>query len=291
MSVQETVVVPPVATPEEVENLKKDIAEREVADVLAVKTPPRSPVGSGNESDVSTLSKAPKKKHYQPRIARTRKNMIGKLQELYQIAGKTEVEIRAMNLHRRRKASIQQLLATELEACMNKELEEKTGIPISGSAEQKKEWAVDLLYRFDVTACKLLEKGCEFLPVPVSIDGFANTFTESPQLESEVKSCFREWIEQDDAEWLRELSTPGTRLLMCHFYALASCLKRRPDKNVKDFPDDLPPGAKSALFEAKIRQAAFPYRKRPTLQPQKTTILPPKAVQRIIPSHTKVLHV
>ena len=140
--------------------------------------------------------------------------MIKKLQELYTIGGKTADEIRAMNLHRRRKASIELMLRTEIEHHMNKEVEKKTGIPLTGTDEQKCEFATELLFRFDMTCCRLLERGVEFLPFDVSLDGFAQTFDDSPQLQAEVKGCFREWIHDPENQWSR---LPNLKLLRAYF--------------------------------------------------------------------------
>ena len=189
-------------TEQRVEEEQKLEADLKISSILAV--PDKD---SDNESVMSELSPVkPKRKKYNPKAAKTRKNMIRKLQELYAMTGKTQEEIRAMNLHRRRKASIQDLLKNEVQFQMDKVIEKKTGVPLTGTEEQKRLWCCDLLFRFDMTCCKLLERGVEFLPVNVSIDGFTRTFEESPQLQREVKDCFEEWIMSADQSWISEIS-------------------------------------------------------------------------------------
>jgi hypothetical protein len=141
---------------------------------------------------------------------------------------------------------------------MNKEIEQKTGIPLTGSDAEKCEFATQLLFRFDMTCCKLLEKGVEYLPFDVSLDGFTETFDESPQLQAEVKGCFREWIQDPENKWVAECSGPGIRLAMAHFYAIAQCLKKR-GKPKKEFPADLSLNGKVALAQAGFKSVISPY--------------------------------
>jgi len=66
-------------------------------------------VNSDAESHVSVLSPVKKsnRKKYNPKNAKTRKNLIRKLKELYTIGGMSEDNVKSLNLHRRRKASIE----------------------------------------------------------------------------------------------------------------------------------------------------------------------------------------
>lgn len=217
--------------------------EDKIADVLAVK------------DDVISLLSSPKKK-YQPRGAKTRKDLIGKIRELLAMNGHSEEEIRTMNLNRRRKNSLGQLLGEQLRIRMDKHVNDKLGIPDDQVGRDK--YCVDMLVRFDITLCKALERGVEFLDFGYSLDGFASQFEKSPALQAELRGCFDEWLSDPTNSWVRDFAGPGTRLAMVHFYSALNCLRKR-QKPKKEFPRDLSPPMKKALVEAAFRKNLMPY--------------------------------
>ena len=73
----------PEQVKEQIEQEHKAEADLKISSVLAVPEPVCEEL-SGNESTISQLSpEKPKRKKYAPKGAKTRKNMIKKLQELY----------------------------------------------------------------------------------------------------------------------------------------------------------------------------------------------------------------
>ena len=149
--------------------------EDKIADILAVKKD-LSPLVSPKASPV---------KSYEPRSAKTRKELIGKIDQLLRMNGHSEQEIRAMNLKRRRKNSLGQLLGEQLRIRMDSHVNEKLGIPKDQAGRDK--YCIDMLVRFDITLCKALERGVEFMNFGYSLNGFASEFEKSPALQTEMR--------------------------------------------------------------------------------------------------------
>jgi len=226
-------------------NTVEPTCEAKIANVLAVSEDPISPLPS------------PKKQRYQPKGTKTRKDLIAKIRELLLMNGHSEEEVRSMNLCRKRKNSLGQLLGEQLRIRMDKHVNEKLGIPEDKVGRDK--YCVDMLVRFDITLCKALEKGLGFLDFGYSLDGFANQFEKSPGLQAEMRGCFEEWLQDESNTWVKDFAGPGTRLAMIHFYSMLNTVHKT-NQPKKRFPEDLSPSMKGALVEASFRKNLMPYK-------------------------------
>ena len=195
---------------------------------------------------------------YRPSNNVTRKKLITKVREIMRVSGKDEAEIKDLNLHRRRKNSLKRLLRSELDCAMNRDLEKKIGLPADPA--KREEWVLNTLYRLDLTFCKMLEKGVDFLGSPVVIDGFSEEIENTPGLQEEIKGAFAEFLRDPDNEWIKEYSSPGIRLVMAHAYAGLSVARRRPRHQQPSFRR-LPSHAQAGIIQAKLKKTFSPYPK------------------------------
>jgi hypothetical protein len=239
-------------------------AEKKITDVLAVKSS-----GSEAEEEMRETYKEEKtnrKTKYKAPGQRNRKFLIKKLKDILIMNGKAPEEIRAMNLGRRRKNSITSMIGEEVRKRMESDIQQKMGIP--ESEEGKKEYAVDLLVRCDLTLSHTLEKGLDYFDTGFTMSGFTDEL-QNPNVQREMRSCFSEFVnDPENFEMVQAYCGPWTRLAMLHFYGAMKAV-RKVDPNEKKLPKhfpkrSLPPAIplqnlKGAALEATFRKNLLPY--------------------------------
>jgi hypothetical protein len=240
------------------------LAEKKIADVLAVKSS-----GSEGEEEMRETYKEEKsnRKKYKAPGQRNRKFLIKKLKDILIMNGKSPEDIRSMNLARRRKNSITTMIGEEVRKRMEADIQQKMGIP--DSEEGKKEYAVDLLVRCDLTLSHTLEKGLDYFDTGFTMSGFTDEL-QNPNVQREMRSCFSEFVnDPENFEMVQAYCGPWTRLAMLHFYgAMKAIRKVKPnEKELRHFPKQrntthpaIPiSNLKVAAVEASFRKNLLPY--------------------------------
>ena len=234
-----------------------DTCEQEMAEILCVtdKTPdinqeiePKSPEKTINQEN----------QPFVPGGIKTRADLIIKIQESANVVG-NHSEVKSLQLHRRRKNSLESILREQVARAVEAQSEKDLGIP--EDTEGRLNYAIDMLYSFDLCLCKALEKACEFVQAsPVEITGFAKTIDSDPRIKHEIKQSFKDWISESEGMrgWVESCASPSTRLLLCHLYPLMAVARKKGQK----LQEDLPVNLKLAAARAKLRATLDPPRPR-----------------------------
>ena len=191
---------------------------------------------------------------------KNRTDLIEKIQQSAELLGNQD-EVKKMRLHRRRRKSLENILKDQIEKGVFREAEAANNIP--HEKEQRLDYAVDTLYNFDLMMCKAIEKGCEMFDViPVEVNKLAETIDQDIRIKTEIKRGFRDWIEESPgmSAWVDEMSSPSTRILLCHLYPLMHCVKVKA-KGRK--PQEIPNRMRFEALKAKIRATVDPPRRTP----------------------------
>jgi hypothetical protein len=228
-----------------VENQPKNAVEEELAECLKV--------DSDCESNVSQLSTT-KEKHV-PKTLKTRKAIIRKIQETSVHLG-NELEIKSKRIHRMRKGSLDHLLKEQVARLVQRSAETHLGIP--QEEDKRLEYAVQCLYKFDICVLKLTEKCVAWANIGVTVDGLASAIDTDSEMKAEVKCALRDFIVESDLDWVKEVASPTTRLLLCHLYPLCSVLRK---KQVTPKRPQICPEMNPGLAIAKVRSVFRPPQK------------------------------
>ena len=232
------------------------LVDDEVSRVLAVSD-------SDNES-VHSIPEKKVKKH-------TRPFMIRQLKEILAANGFSSDEIRDMKLTRRRKQSLANILEAEVGKRIQRGVEEKLGIP--QDADGRTKYAVNMLYRADLSLCKLVEKGINLSPLPFECGDIASEIDNSP-MSDEVKQCFEEWLLDPENNWIQEYCGPGSRLILVHLYAVMNSLKPRGLNHTPYRNERLQNIAREAAVRTVLRQPPVSLNKIPTPRVKTVTKIP-----------------
>jgi hypothetical protein len=181
--------------------------------------------------------------------------------------GKAPEEIRALNLGRRRKNSITNMIGEEVKKRLESEIQQKMGIP--DSEEGKKEYAVDLLVRCDLTLSHTVEKTLDYFNTGFTMSGFTEEL-QNPNVQREMRSCFSEFVnDPENFEMVQAYCGPWTRLAMLHFYGAMKAVRKVNANEKKQLPKhfpkrNIPPAIpisnlKGAAVEATFRKNLLPY--------------------------------
>ena len=239
----------------ESENQPVETCEAEIADVLCVVD---KKIDVNHDINQEIKQPAPPKQkveQYVPGGIKTRADLIRKIQESCNVVG-NHAEVKSMQLHRRRKGSLECILREQVAKAVETTAERDLGIP--ADKDGRLEYAIDMLYNFDICVCKALEKALEFVEMsPVEITGFAECVDNDPRIQKEIKQSFRDWIEESEGmqSWVEQCASPSTRLLLCHLYPLMHCARR---KGKKTITREIPTKLKFAAASAKLRAVVDP---------------------------------
>jgi hypothetical protein len=181
--------------------------------------------------------------------------------------GKAPEEIRAMNLARRRKNSITNMIGEEVRKRLETDIQQKMGIP--DSEEGKKIYAVDLLVRCDLTLSHTVEKTLDYFDTGFTMGGFTEEL-QNPNVQREMRGCFEEFVnDPENFEMVQAYCGPWTRLAMLHFYGAMKAIRKVDPKEKSELPKhfpkrNIPPAIpisnlKGAAVEATFRKNLLPY--------------------------------
>jgi citrate lyase gamma subunit len=236
---------------EKSEFIENQSCEEEIAEVLCVVDKP---------VDISQQIKPPspqkqKIEAFVPGGIKTRGDLIRKIKESCNVVG-NHAEIKSMQLHRRRKGSLECILREQVAQAVEKSAERDLGIPEDQNG--RLEYAIDMLYNFDICVCKALEKALDFVEMsPVEITGFAECVDQDPRIQKEIKQSFRDWINESEGmrDWVSSCASPSTRLICVHLYPLMHCAKKKGTRTIKR---EIPVGLQFAAAGAKLRAVIDP---------------------------------
>jgi len=221
------------------------VFDQEIDEILQVKDDDdQSIVYENQENQENQPNKA-----FVPAILKTRAGLIKKIKEV-SIKNNCGAEVKKMRLHRRRRASLDNILREQVDKMVTDHAEKQLGIPPTDQPDKRLDYAVDMCYKMDLCVMQLTEKIVNYLNVGVTLDGLTKTIDSSPEIKNEVKSCIKEFIVDNDFDWIKEYSSPGTRLLLAHLYPIMACLREK--EKVKK-PKEVFPNMKSEMFKAKIK--------------------------------------
>ena len=163
-------------------------------------------------------------------VLKTRKDLIQKISEICERRGE---DPKPLNLKRRRKKSLEGILAQKFaeaaEAEQRHEVHPELENVLPEGMQARTQFAVDMAFRLDLTLCSLLEKGVSATDGwhGLSADGYARSIETNDTLTSEIKQCWLEIINEPENEWILDACTSGTRLFLCHFYGLMNVLHKK----------------------------------------------------------------
>ena len=109
--------------------------------------------------------------------------------------------------------------------------------------DEREKFCVSMLYRFDLCCCALVEHGVDYTEKyhGLSARGFAQSIDENETLQEEIKSAWSDVLANEENRWVLEYCGPGSRLAMCHLYALAQTVRKAPPKTGRVIKDDFRP--------------------------------------------------
>ena len=169
---------------------------------------------------------------------KTRKQLIAKIREVCAHRG---IDPKPMNLGRRRKNSLQDIIQTQFaEAAETVVGDEEIPEGFEG-APKNMAYAVQMLYRMDLTLCRLLEGSVDWTSGyhGMTASGFTQGIETNDRLSDEIKSCWQELLEDPENEWIAEYCTAGSRLVLAHVYGLMSVLRSK-NSAVQHAPPEMP---------------------------------------------------
>ena len=134
-----------------------------------------------------------------------------------------------------------------------------------------------MLYRADLSLCKLVEKGINISPLPFECGNIAEDIDSGP-MAAEIKNCYEEWLSDPENNWIHEYCGPGSRLILCHMYAVMNSLKPRAANHIVQQNDKLRNLAREAAVRTVLRKPPVSLSKIP----------PPRTVTKIPRLNSKV---
>ena len=144
-------------------------------------------------------------------------------------------------------------------------MQKNLGIP--DNEEGKKQYAIDLLVRCDLTLSHTLEKGLDYLNTGYTMNGFTHEL-QNPAVQGEMRGCFEEFVnDPENFEMVQAYCGPWTRLAMLHFYGALKAIRKSDPKQTlpKHFPKKRAPPSipienlQGAAVEATFRKNLLPY--------------------------------
>ena len=168
-------------------------------------------------------------------VLKTRKDLIQKINEISERRGE---DPKPLNLKRRRKKSLEGILAQKFAeaaaAEQRHEVHPELESVLPENMDVRSQFAIDMAFRLDMTLCAMLEKGISATDGwhGLSANGFARSIETNETLTSEIKQCWLEIINEPQNEWILDACTSGTRLFLCHVYGLMNVLHKKKTEHV-----------------------------------------------------------
>jgi len=175
---------------------------------------------------------------------KTRSDLIKEIKRQYSVSGD---DVKSLNLGRRRKNSLKRILGERCARFAEKQSRPQMPREIEDmmpqDLDEREKFCVSMLYRFDLCCCALVEHGCEYTEKyhGLSARGFAQSIDENETLQEEIKSAWSDVLANEENRWVLEYCGPGSRLAMCHLYALAQTVRKAPPKTERAIKNDFRP--------------------------------------------------
>jgi hypothetical protein len=178
-------------------------------------------------------------------VLKTRKQLIEKITE---ICERRQENPKLLNLKRRRKRSLENILKVQFAEAAQKEMDESHNVhpelekALPPGMEARVKFGVDMAFRLDLTICALLEKGVAWTDSwhGMCANGFAQSIEQNETLSSEIKACWEEILNEPENDWILESCTTTMRLFLCHMYGLMNVLKQKQIRQNYELPP-MPP--------------------------------------------------
>ena len=163
-------------------------------------------------------------------VLKTRAQLIQKITDICLQRG---TDPKKYNLKRRRKNSLQTILAEQFAEAVKQEMEPEPHPELAGmmpeGLESREKFCIDMAFRLDLTLCLLMEKGISATDHwhGLSADGFARSIESNETLVSEIRSAWLEIIREPENEWILSAITAPMKLALAHAYGLLAVLRRK----------------------------------------------------------------
>ena len=168
-------------------------------------------------------------------VLKTRKDLIHKISEICERRGE---DPKPLNLKRRRKKSLENILATKFAEAAEEEARHEIHPELESvlpeGMEARTQFAVDMAFRLDLTLCALLERSVQATDGwhGLSADGFAQSIESNETLSGEIRQCWLEILNEPENEWVLDACTTGTRLFLCHVYGFMNVIHKTKKQHV-----------------------------------------------------------
>ena len=243
---------------EQIKDLISPLAPLKVADepVQPPEMPPQTAEADDQKNDCEKnsdqeageiLSAPPKEEPplETSKVLKTRADLINKITEICDRRGD---DPKPLNLKRRRKRSLENILAAKFAEAAKEEMEQQHTVhpdlqgALPEGMEARTQFALSMAYRLDLTLCAVLERGISATDGwhGLTCDGFARSIEDNETLSSEIKQCWLEIIQEPENEWLLDACTTSMRLFLCHVYGLMNVLRQKQKRHVQFQPKPRP---------------------------------------------------
>ena len=83
-----------------------------------------------------------------------------------------------------------------------------------------------------MTGCSLCEHAVDYTQQyhGLTARGFAQSIDKNETLQEEIKNAWSDLLADEENRWVLDYCGPGSRLAMCHLYALANIVRKAPSK-------------------------------------------------------------
>ena len=166
-------------------------------------------------------------------VLKTRAQLIQKITDICLQRG---TDPKKYNLKRRRKNSLQTILAEQFAEAVKQEMEPEPHPQLAGmlpeGLDSREKFCCSMAFRLDLTLCMLMEKGISATDHwhGLSADGFAKSIEDNETLASEIKSAWLEIIREPENEWILTAVSAPLKLALAHSYGLLSVIRRKEQK-------------------------------------------------------------
>ena len=193
-------------------------------------------------ANILSAEKPPTPKKPEPKptgdsaVLKTRKDLIDQIKK---VAGSRGEDVKKLNLGRRRKNSLQGILKEQLQEAVRSEMEPDIAPEVAQlGLDNNQEFVVNMCFRFDLTMCKLLERGIDGTSGwhGLTCDGFSESIEENECLSSEIRSCWAEIISEPENAWIVESCSASMRLFLAHCYPLCGTLRAKKARTLERKP-------------------------------------------------------
>ena len=223
------------------------------------------PAQASEQADPSLILSQPKKEEAITATSKVLKTRKGLIQQIRTVCRERGIDSKPMNLHRRRKNSLQNILKEQFAEAVQSEMEpqlhpdlQKMGIPEDLNSREK--FAVDMAFRLDMTLVMMFERGVSATDKwhGMTCDGFSESLQANEGVVSEIRAAWLEILQEEDNQWILEYVTAPMRLFLAHAYGLMAVLRpkqpKKRDAPEKTMPDVVPRRPTGKLRDFVVRR-------------------------------------